>query len=752
MIAQALGREEIEAIVRGAHADPFRVLGAHAAEVEGKTGRVIRAFLPDAQRAWVVLSGAGSLAARQASPAGAPAAHVFPMTRVHRKGFFEGLLPTEDVWGYRLRVEYEDGTVAEFLDCYAFSPVLTDFDLYLIGEGKHSYLYQRLGAHPWRHQGVDGVLFAVWAPNASRVSVVGDFDLWDGRRYPMRSRGPTGVWELFIPELTPGLVYKYEVRTREAHIYLKSDPLGFAFEVRPNTASIVHDLDRYTWEDPRWMEERPRQNWLDRPMAIYEVHLGSWRRVPEEENRPLTYRELADTLIPYVKGMGFTHIELLPVMEHPLDESWGYQVTGFYAPTGRHGTPDDFRYLVDRCHQERLGLFLDWVPAHFPRDAYGLSWFDGTALYEHADPRLGEHRDWGTLIFNYGRNEVRNFLLSNALFWLDQYHADGLRVDAVASMLYLDYSRRQGEWVPNRHGGRENLEAIEFLHRFNELTHGQFPGSLTMAEESTSWPAVSRPVHLGGLGFTLKWNMGWMHDALSYFSVDPLFRKFHHQNLTFSLLYAFHENFILPLSHDEVVHGKGSLIGRMPGAGREQFANLRLLLGYQYTHPGKKLLFMGSEFGQRPEWNSNGSLDWHVLQYESHRGIHEFVRALNWIYRSEPALHEVDFEHQGFEWIDFGDAEHGVISYLRRARNPSDFLVVVLNLTPVARQGYRVGVPEGGFYREILNSDAAFFWGFNMGNAGGLPSEPVPWHGRPHCLTLTLPPLSVLILKPTNRD
>jgi 1,4-alpha-glucan branching enzyme len=727
-----VAREEVDAIVRADHSDPFHVLGAHPAEVGGTPGHVVRAFLPEAQRVWVALPDSRG---------------AFPMARTHRKGFFECFIPEENVWGYRLRAEYNDGSVAEFRDAYSFGSVLSDFDLYLMGEGNQYYLYQRLGAHPWRHEGVDGVLFAVWAPNAARVSVVGDFDAWDGRRYPMRSRGGSGVWELFIPDLHPGLIYKYEIRTRGGSILLKCDPLAFCSELRPGTASVVFDMNRYEWQDLAWREKRSRTSLLNRPVSIYEVHLGSWRRVPEENNRFLTYRELADSLVPYAKSMGFTHLELLPVMEHPLDESWGYQVTGFYAPTSRHGTPDDFRYFMDRCHQAGLGVFLDWVPAHFPRDDYALARFDGTYLYEHADPRLGEHHDWGTLIFNCGRNEVGNFLLSNALFWLDQYHTDGLRVDAVASMLYLDYSRQHGEWLPNRHGGRENLEAIDFLHRFNELTHGRFPGTVTMAEESTAWPAVSRPVHVGGLGFTLKWNMGWMHDTLSYFSVDPLFRKYHHQNLTFSLLYAFHENFILPLSHDEVVHGKGSLIGRMPGTDREQFANLRLLLGYQFTHPGKKLLFMGGEFGQRPEWNENGSLDWHVLQYESHRGVHDFVRALNALYSSQPALYEVDFEHQGFEWIDFGDWEHGVIAYLRRARDPSDYLLCVLNLTPVARHEYRIGVPDGGFYRELLNSDAACFWGFNIGNAGGVQAEPVAWHGRSWSLRLTLPPLSILVLK-----
>ncbi len=726
-------REDVDALVRGEHADPFRVLGAHPVTVAGRDGRAVRSFLPEAEQAWVVLPASGA---------------VRPMTRVRPEGFFECLLEATDLDGYRIRLLDSHKAVEEFLDPYCFPPVLTDYDLHLIGQGTHWRLYEKLGAQLVRVNEVQGVLFAVWAPNAVRVSVVGEFNRWDGRRHPMRSRGGTGVWELFLPELAPGVIYKYEIKSRDGgYLEPKADPLAFASEVRPHSASVVFDLGRYRWNDREWMEQRARENLLEQPVAIYEVHLGSWRRVPEEDQRVLTYRELADQLIPYVQEMGFTHIELLPVMEHPLDESWGYQVSGFYAATSRYGSPDDFRYLVDCCHQAGLGVFLDWVPAHFPRDAHGLGFFDGTHLYEHADPRMREHRDWGTLIFNYGRNEVRNFLTANALFWLDRYHTDGLRVDAVASMLYLDYSRQPGDWLPNRLGGRENLAAIEFLHRFNELTHGQFPGTVTIAEESTAWPAVSRPVHLGGLGFTFKWNMGWMHDTLQYFSRDPAYRKYHHQNLTFSMLYAFNENFVLPLSHDEVVHGKRSLVEKMPGDDWQKFANVRLLLGYQYTHPGKKLLFMGGEFGQRAEWNAGASLDWHLLQHEPHSALQRYVRELNRLYRSQPALYQVDFDYRGFEWIDFGDFERGVISYLRRALSPSDFVVCVLNLTPVVRHDYRIGVPEPGYYEELLNSDAESFGGSNVGNTGGRWADAIAWHGRGWSVSLTLPPLGILVLK-----
>ena len=633
-------------------------------------------------------------------------------------------------------------------DPYSFPPLLSDFDLHLLGEGTHYNSYEKLGAHLKTVQGVRGAHFAVWAPNARRVSVVGNFNNWDGRVHPLRSRGASGIWELFIPGVTEGMIYKYEILPHKGPpLPLKADPYGFSGELRPKTGSVVANLDGFSWNDAKWIAERAQRNWLDAPISFYEVHLGSWQRVPEEGNRWLTYGELGDRLIPYVKQMGFTHIELLPVMEHPFDGSWGYQTLGYFAPTSRFGAPRDFMQFVDRCHQAGLGVILDWTPAHFPRDEHGLAYFDGTHLYEHADPRQGSHPDWGTLVYNYGRNEVQNFLIGNALFWLDKYHLDGLRVDAVASMLYLDYSRKEGEWIPNEQGGRENLAAITFLKRMNEAVHTRYPGVLTVAEESTSWPLVSRPTYAGGLGFSLKWNMGWMNDTLKYFEKDPVYRKYEHNRMTFSMLYAFTENFVLPLSHDEVVHGKRSLLHKMPGDSWQQFANLRLLCGYQFAHPGKKLLFMGSELAQRAEWNHDASLDWHLLEYKPHRGIRNLVAELNRLYSADGSLHEVDFDWQGFEWIDCNDADSSVLSFLRRARDPGDFLVVAANFTPVVRESYRVGVPEPGYYRELMNTDSAYYGGSNVGNLGGVQSEPEPWMERPHSIRLVLPPLAVVYLK-----
>jgi 1,4-alpha-glucan branching enzyme len=580
------------------------------------------------------------------------------------------------------------------------------------------------------------------------VSLVGDLNGWDGRVHPMRLLVPAGVWELFIPDLPDGEKYKFEIRTKAGGLLKKTDPFGFAFEAPPQTASVVRDISGYQWDDEAWMTSRQGWNaWLGRPLAIYEVHLGSWARVPEDGNRFLTYREMALRLVPYVKDLGFTHLELLPVMEHPFSGSWGYQVLGFFAPTSRFGSPDDFKGFVDACHQAGLGLILDWVPGHFPKDEHGLARFDGTALFEHADPRQGEHQDWGTLIFNYGRNEVSNFLLSNALFWLEEYHVDGLRVDAVASMLYLDYSRKEGEWIPNQYGGRENLDAVNFLQRLNVLTHGKHPGTITAAEESTAFTGVSRPAHLGGLGFTYKWNMGWMHDVLEYTRKDPVYRRWEHNLVTFSALYMFTENFILPLSHDEVVHGKGSLLDKMPGDVWQRHATLRTLFGFMYGHPGKKLLFMGAEFGQWSEWNHDRSLDWHLLDDPAHAGLRRYIQALNWAYRTEPALHEMDFDPAGFRWIDCNDNENSVISFARFARHPGDFVVVLLNFTPVPRMGYRVGVPEAGHYIELVNSDSTLFGGSNMGNLGGVKSEATPAHGFDQSLPLTVPPLGCLILK-----
>jgi 1,4-alpha-glucan branching enzyme len=630
------------------------------------------------------------------------------------------------------------------------SALITDYDLYLFGEGNHTRIYRKLGAHLVTLDGVAGVHFAVWAPNADRVSVVGDFNDWDGRRDRMHSLGASGVWAIFVPHTAEGQRYKFEIHTHHGALLLKSDPYAQAFELPPATASIVCRPE-YRWTDDEWMRRREGcGSWFDRPMAVYEVHLGSWARVPEQNDRYLTYAELAQRLIPYVKEMGYSHIELLPVMEHPFSGSWGYQVTGFYAPTSRFGRPQDFKAFVDACHRSGIGVILDWVPGHFPKDAYALARFDGTALYEHDDPRQGEHRDWGTLIFNYGRNEVRNFLLANALYWLEEYHADGLRVDAVASMLYLDYSRREGEWVPNRFGGRENLEAVDFVRQLNTLTHAEHPGSLTIAEESTSWPSVSRPTYLGGLGFTYKWNMGWMNDILEYVKQDAVYRRWHHRHLTFSLLYAFSENFILPFSHDEVVHGKGSMFGRIPGDDWQKAATLRALYGLMYSHPGKKLMFMGGEFGQGREWNYDTSLDWHLLDEPLHRGLRQYVQDLNRIYSSEPALHQIDFDPAGFEWIDCNDNENSVVSFMRKSRS-GEFVVAVLNFTPVPRDGYRIGVPVDGAYDELVNSDSEIYGGSNLGNSGVVFTEAVASHGHAQSLRLHLPPLGCLWLKPQGK-
>jgi 1,4-alpha-glucan branching enzyme len=680
------------------------------------------------------------------------------MEHIHYDGLFEAVFPGEtEFFPYRLSITPHSAPGSpgarryETEDPYRYPPVLTDFDLHLFNEGTHLRLYEKLGAQLMEHEGTQGVCFAVWAPNGERVSVIGDFNQWDGRRHPMRPRGASGVWELFVPGLRQGDLYRFEIKTRyQGYMAVKSDPFAFAAELRPNNASVIWDLDRYQWRDGHWMTTRKQRQALDVPIAIYEVHLGSWKREPDPHygHRWLSYRELAEQLVPYAKGMGYTHIELLPITEHPFDGSWGYQTTGYFAPTSRYGTPDDFRYFVDQAHQAGLGVIIDWVPAHFPKDGHGLSFFDGTHLFEHADLRQGEHMDWGSLIYNYGRNEVCAFLLSSALFWLDRYHIDGLRVDAVASMLYLDYSRNEGEWIPNQYGGRENLEAVLFLKRFNEVVHLEFPDALTFAEESTAWGMVSRPTYVGGLGFDLKWNMGWMHDMLEYVGKEPIHRRYHHNNLTFSLLYAFTENFILPLSHDEVVHGKGALLSNMPGDYWQMFANLRALYGYMYAHPGKKLLFMGGEIGQWNEWNHEWQVEWVLLYFDAHRHMQEYVKALNHLYAAQPALYEVDFSWEGFQWIDFHDVDNSIVSFLRRAKNPDDFVLVVSNFTPVPREGYRIGVPCEGFYRELLNSDSAYYGGGNLGNGKGVPSEPEPWQGQPHSIVVTVPPLAVVFLKP----
>ncbi len=668
----------------------------------------------------------------------------YPMQKTHPQGFYTAIL-SENPGAYTLELKLWNGNETRMEDPYRFPPLLTSYDLYLHGEGTFNESFETLGAHIATCEGVAGVRFAVWAPNAEVVSVVGDFNDWDAHRHPMRLR-TGGIWEIFMPEVGPGTCYKYSIRSR-VHGYhqQKADPYGFEMEVPPKSASVVFDLTKYKWSDDAWMQERAAKDYLKLPMSIYELHLGSWLRGPH--NSFLTYREMADSLVAYAKRLNYTHIQMMPPMEHPFSGSWGYQVIGYYAPTSRFGTPDDFRFLVDRCHQEGLGVIVDWVPAHFPKDAHGLAFFDGTALYEHADPRKGEHRDWGTLIFNYGRNEVRTFLISNALFWLKHYHIDGLRVDAVASMLYLDYSREPGDWIPNIHGGRENLEAIDFIKRFNELAH-TFPGAVTIAEESTAFPGVTRPVYLNGLGFTFKWNMGWMHDMLGYFAQDPVYRRFHHNDITFSMLYAFTENFMLPISHDEVVHMKHALLSKMPGDLWQKFANVRAFLGYMYSHPGKKLLFMGSEIGQWDEWNHDVSIQWDLLQFDHHRKLQDYVRELNRVYRAHPAFYEVDSHWAGFEWVDFHDADNSVISFLRRASDPSDYLLVCCNFTPVPRLKYRIGVPDPGLYREILNSDSELFGGSNMGNGGAVLAEAIPMHGRPHSLNLTLPPLGVVVFKP----
>jgi 1,4-alpha-glucan branching enzyme len=626
--------------------------------------------------------------------------------------------------------------------------LLTETDIFLFKEGNHFRLYDKLGSHLVNVEGQEGVHFAVWAPNAERVSVVGDFNGWmpGAHRLEVRWDG-SGIWEGFIPGLAKGAFYKYFVTSKfGGYAADKGDPFAFFWETSPRTASVVADLD-YAWHDQEWLEARRRRDFLVSPLSVYEVHLGSWRRIPEEGKRSLDYRETASQLADYVKGLGFSHVEFLPVMEHPFYGSWGYQTTGYFAPTSRYGSPQDFMFLVDVLHQNGIGVILDWVPSHFPSDLHGLAYFDGTHLYEHADPRKGFHPDWKSAIFNYGRNEVRNFLISSALFWLDKYHADGLRVDAVASMLYLDYSRRDGEWLPNEFGGRENIPAISLLRRLNEMVHGAYPGALTIAEESTAWPTVTRPVYVGGLGFSLKWNMGWMHDVLEYMSKNPVHRKYHHSQLTFSIWYAFFENFVLPLSHDEVVHGKGSLLSKMPGDDWQKFANLRLLLAFMHAHPGKKNLFMGGEFGQRREWTHEESLDWHLLQFSPHQGVQRLVRDLNRLHREEPALHELDFEQTGFEWIDLGDWEESVVGFVRKGKSDGERLVVVANFTPVLRQNYRLGVPAAGCWREILNTDAGEYGGSGQGNLGEVETAPIPAHGRNDSLNLTLPPLGLLILK-----
>ncbi len=718
---------EIEAIATGRHGDPFAVLGPHS----DANGRIyVRVFAPDADAVEVI--GAGDEAV------------LVPLERLHSAGFFSAPLPAGiGRSDYRLRLR-KTGHVWISHDTYRFPPYLGEMDVHLIGEGSHRQLFEKLGAHPLTIEGVAGVAFAVWAPNAQRVSVVGNFNSWDGRRHTMRRRIEAGLWELFIPHLSPGDLYKFEIIGAKGELLaLKADPFSFAQELPPATSSRVQS-PLHRWADDAWMAERATADHRSKPMSIYEVHLGSWRRGPD--NSFIGFRQLAHELVDYVLDLGFTHIELLPISEHPFSGSWGYQPVGLYAPTARHGTPEDFAYFVDHCHRAGIGVLLDWVPAHFPSDAYGLAHFDGTALYEHEDPRLGFHKDWNTLIYNFGRREVANFLYANALFWLERYHVDGLRVDAVASMLYLDYSRQPGEWVPNKHGGRENLEAVDFLRTMNTRVYSASPGAITVAEESTAWPMVSQPVDRGGLGFGFKWNMGWMHDTLRYMSTEPVYRSHHHFDMTFGLLYAFQENFVLPLSHDEVVHGKGSLLGKMPGDRWQKFANLRAYLAFMWTHPGKKLLFMGGEYGQEREWNHDQSLDWHLLAEAEHRGVQGLVRDLNRLYRGTPALHQLDCEAAGFEWVVSDDASQSVLAFLRKSKDRSPPVLVVSNFTPIVRHEYRIGVPLAGTWRERLNTDAAGYGGSNQGNSRANETKSIAAHGCSQSLELTLPPLATIVL------
>ena len=725
----------LEQLVQGHHWDPLAILGVHPMAQGSSSNVAIRCFLPQAKNVALLLS------ERNQQPV--------PMTRLHEAGLFEAIVPGPlGTSPYRLRITTHEGQISERHDPYGFPPLLTDFELHLFAEGTFFKAYDTMGAHIRKVQGIIGVHFVVWAPNAKRVSVVGDFNQWDGRRHPMTSRGSTGLWELFIPELTDSTLYKYEILPGHQETpLLKADPYAIASELRPKTASVVRTLSQYQWKDQSWMMARAEQDPLGRPLSIYEVHLGSWMRIPEEGNRWLTYSELAKKLIPYVKYMGYTHVELLPITEHPFDGSWGYQTIGYFSVTSRYGSPEDFMAFVDTAHQAGVGVLMDWTPAHFPDDPHGLDQFDGTHLYDHADPRLGYHPDWHSRIFNYDRVEVRTFLLNSALFWLDRYHIDGLRVDAVASMLYLDYGRKEGEWIPNQFGGHENIGAVTLLKDLNVLVHRDFPGAMTIAEESTHWPGVSRPTYVGGLGFTFNWNMGWMHDMLGYFGHDPVHRPFHQNQITFGLLYAFTENFVLVLSHDEVVHGKRSLLDKMPGDEWQRFANLRALYGFMYGHPGKKMLFMGGEFGQWCEWNHDTSLEWHLCEFERHVGLQRFVRDLNLLYRREPALYEVDHDWPGFQWVDFHDAIHSVIAFIRKAKDQDNQILCICNFTPVPRYDYRIGVPREGYYHELLNSDAWTYGGSNMGNYGGLHTNPINSHGMPHSLALTLPPLSVMFLK-----
>lgn len=725
---------QVGLILGACHPDPFAFLGPHAAQKDGQPGHVVRLMRPDARALRLKLRSGETVEA----------------TKVHPNGFFHAWLPGGgEVPAYQVESDgFDDSTQQQLADPYRFGPVMGEQDAHFVGEGTHQRLHDIFGAQPRELEGVAGMSFVVWAPNARRVSLIGDFNNWDGRVYPMRNRIEAGCWEIFMPGLGSGAHYKFEIEGADGRLVSKSDPMAFYSQNRGETASLTFDLNHYEWNDSDWMTRRAETDVYKKPVSIYEVHLGSWRRVPEEGDRFLTYREFAKQLVDHVADLGFTHIELLPTTEFPFDGSWGYQVTGYFAPTSRFGSPDDFRFFVDACHQRGIGVILDWVPAHFPKDEHGLANFDGTKLYEHADPREGEHMDWGTLIFNFGRNEVRNFLFASALFWFERYHIDGIRVDAVASMLYRDYSRDEGQWIPNRFGGRENLETIDFVRQLNVLCYEKHPGIMMIAEESTAFGGVSRPVDTGGLGFGFKWNMGWMHDSLEYMALEPIHRKYHHNTATFSMLYAYDENFMLVLSHDEVVHGKGSLLNKMPGNNWEKFANLRLFLAWMFAHPGKKLLFQGAEIAPFTEWEFEKSLDWHLLQYPEHAGIQRLIRDLNRLYAEEPALHELDHSPAGFEWVQSHDFEASVFAFLRKpAAADGKAVLVVVNATPVERHGYRLGVPHGGHWKEILNTDAGVYAGGNRSNAGGADAEGEGWHGQPDSIYLDLPPLSTVIVR-----
>ncbi|MBW7877261.1 MAG: 1,4-alpha-glucan branching protein GlgB [Candidatus Cloacimonetes bacterium] len=721
-------------VITGQHRDPYAVLGMHARVQAGVKIVSVRVFRPDANEVNLVRL---------------DTQEIWPMDLIHESGFFELIVPhASEVFEYELEIVTQALGRTRIRDPYSFLPVITDFDRHLFLEGTNYRCYEKFGARIMRVQGVEGTCFSVWAPHARRVSVVGDFNDWDGSVHSMRVLGSSGIWEIFIPGVGKDALYKYEIKTHDNYLVHKADPFGLYMQLPPETASRVWDLSGFEWSDDEWIKNRSQKSDLNRPMNVYEVHLGSWAR--DENNEILNYRELAHRLVAYAKEMGYTHLELLPVCEHPFYGSWGYQVIGYFAPSSRYGNPQDFMYFVNHCHENNISVILDWVPAHFPKDIHGLMRFDGTALYEHLDPRQGEHRDWGTLIFNYGRNEVVNFLISNLVYWCDLYHIDGFRIDAVASMLYLDYSRKEGEWIPNQFGGRENLEAIEFIRKANDVIHEMFPGVLTIAEESTSWPMVCKPTHLGGLGFDLKWNMGWMHDMLSFMSMDPIARKYHVNKVTFGLFYAFSENFMLVLSHDEVVHGKSSLLNKMPGDLWQKFANLRLFYGYMMAHPGKKLLFMGGEIGQQIEWNHDRELDWHLLDYPLHKGLNLYLKDLYKLYQDSSCLWEIDFEHHGFEWIDFSDAERTVVSFVRKTKNPWESLIFVFNFTPVPRRNYRVGMPWNGRYAEVMNSDSSYYSGSNLGNSGEIYSEDVWCQNQPYSAVLTLPPLGMLVLRPLD--